>query len=143
MGYHAGSLLPLDDNAIVLKAKSDLDAMLGSPCAAASVVDAAVVRLPGGVNWYFPGSYRDMPDVTSDSVPNAFFVGDLVRSDHGSWSQEKAFVTGLEAANAISGKPLTDGVIPLKVDEPHVDAGRVALRTLRRLGGPSFADFLW
>ena len=91
--YHAASLLVMSDEAIVSKVKNDLDTLLGKQCINAQVVDAAIVRLPQAVNWYCPGSYANMPDTRSDSIPNAFFCGDLVRSRHGSWSQEKAFVT--------------------------------------------------
>ena len=51
-------------------------------------------------------------------------MGDLVKSRHGSWSQEKAYVVGLEAANAILGRPAEHGIVPLDEDEPHVAAGR-------------------
>ena len=91
--YHAASLLVMSNEAIVSKVKNDLDTLLGKQCINAQVVDAAIVRLPQAVNWYCPGSYANMPDTRSDSIPNAFFCGDLVRSRHGSWSQEKAFVT--------------------------------------------------
>ena len=37
-------------------------------CGAAAVVDAAVVRLPGAVNWYYPGSYQDMPSVAPHAM---------------------------------------------------------------------------
>ena len=146
--YHAQSLLVMSDEQLVAKAKANLDTMLGADCAAASVVDAAVVRLPQAVNWYCPGSYDDLPSLRSEAIPNAYFVGDLVKSSHGSWSQEKAYVTGIEAANAILGKPEGDGIVPLDADEPHVKLGRDAVAAARRawpLPGkpPSLADFLW
>ena len=61
---------------------------------------------------------------------------------------------GIEAANAILGRPADEGVVPLKPDEPHVAAGRVASKMarsalaapLKALGisdvGPSLVDFL-
>ena len=109
------------------------------------MVDAAIVRLPAAVNWYYPGSYADLPDLRSKATRNAFFVGDLVKSRHGSWSQEKAYVVGLEAANAILGRPAEHGIVPLDEDEPHVAAGRKAVGAVRGLLGdrtPSLADFL-
>jgi len=116
----------------------------------AQVIDAAVVRLPAAVNWYFPGSYRSLPDVRSPSLSNVYFAGDVVRSRHGSWSQEKAYVTGIEAANAILGRTADTDVIPLRPAEPHVEAGRVASKLLRGVlsGGnmdkaPSLANFMW
>ena len=102
--YHANQILLMNDDDIVAKVKSDLDTILGTQCERAKVVDAAVVRLPAGVNWYFPGSYQDMPKVKSAALGNVFFAGDIVRTRHGSWSQEKAYVTGVEAANLILGR---------------------------------------
>jgi len=144
--YHADPLLAMDDDQIVAKARADLGRMYGAQMGAASVVDAAVVRLPNAVNWYSPGSYKNMPDAVSQAIPNAYFVGDLVRTRHGSWSQEKAFVTGVEAANLIRGRPRDEGVLPLAADEAHVAAGRRGVRALRSFLGrraPSIAGFLW
>jgi hypothetical protein len=91
-----------------------------------------------------------MPDTKSESIANAYFVGDIVRSRHGSWSQEKAYVTGIEAANAILGRPVNTDIIPLSADEPHVAFGRSMVsigKTLLGQGDPSRApplvDFLW
>ena len=133
-------------DAVAATATRDLDTWRGADGAAAAVVDAAVVRLPRGVNWNYPGVYKDLPEPTSSSVPNAHFVGDLVKSRHGSWSQEKAFVTGLEAANRILGRRADEGIVPLGSDEPHVAAGRTAVSAARGLLGeraPSLADFIW
>jgi uncharacterized protein with NAD-binding domain and iron-sulfur cluster len=148
--YHADTLLVMSDENIAEKAKQDLNTMLGVDCAAAKVVDAAIVRLPNAVNWYFPDSYKDMPNLQFQALANVHFAGDLVRTRHGSWSQEKAFVTGMEAANSIRGKPLDESIIPLPQDEPHVALGRSAASTFRTLLGagdknkaPSFVDFLF
>lgn len=148
--YHSSSLLVMDDDAIVNKVKTQLDTILGEQCVKASVVDAAIVRLPNAVNWYYPGSYKDMPDVKSNALHNVYFVGDIVRTRHGSWSQEKAFVTGIEAANLILKKPTNDGVIPLEKDEAHVQFGKDLVATAKQvLGrgdpsrGPSLVDFLF
>merc|ERR1719433_2638980 len=114
--YHAGSLLPLADSEIVAKVKGYLNKMVPA-FTTAKVVDAAVVRLPSAVNWYFPGSYRSCPDVRSSSFNNVYFAGDVVRTRHGSWSQEKAYVTGIEAANAILRRGASHGVAPLRPPE--------------------------
>lgn len=147
--YHASPLLVMDNISIVAKVKEDLDTILGTECKSAKVVDAAVVKLPKAVNWYYPGSYADMPDVKSNSVENLFFVGDIVRTRHGSWSQEKAFVTGIQAANKIMGSPINENVIPLSDDEAHVAFGRNAVSLAKYVAGfgdksrgPSLADFL-
>jgi uncharacterized protein with NAD-binding domain and iron-sulfur cluster len=129
--YHANTLLVLSDDDLVAKVKSDLDNLLGLQCARASVVDFAFVRLPSGVNWYFPGSYQYMPDVCSESLENVFFAGDIVRTRHGSWSQEKAFVTGIQAANSAMGRPADDGIIPMYADENHVKLGKTIVSWFR------------
>jgi uncharacterized protein with NAD-binding domain and iron-sulfur cluster len=146
--YHANKLLVLSDHDIVQKVKRDLDRILVDS-GAASVVDAAVVRLPQGVNWYFPGSYQDMPDTRSSDIGNLYFAGDIVRSRHGSWSQEKAFVTGIEAANAILGKSPTANILPMAADELHVQLGKRIVNLAKSVLGrgdpwkaPSLADFL-
>ena len=95
------------------------------------------------MNWYYVGSHDSMPDLASEAIPNAFFVGDLVKTRHGSWSQEKAYVTGMQAANIISGRPADEGVVPLKPDEAHVAAGRSAVRAAQKVGVPSLVDFVW
>jgi uncharacterized protein with NAD-binding domain and iron-sulfur cluster len=154
--YHAATLLVLSDDEIVRKAKADLDTILGTTCQGASVTDAAVVRLPEGVNWYFPGSYADMPDLKSSSLDNVYFAGDIVRTRHGSWSQEKAFVTGLQAANLLLDRPVDQNVLPVPADEGHVQFGKKVFRMFQSMlgggrggdvskGGPLFSlvDFLW
>ena len=147
--YNADSILVMDEDAIVSKVKGYLDNILGDAARNAEVVDAAVIKLPEAVNWYFPGSYKSMPSVKSGSISNLYFAGDIVKTRHGSWSQEKAYVTGIEAANMIKGKSVTENIIPLPSDEPHVSAGRIASSILRStLGGgntkngPSLVDFL-
>lgn len=145
--YYASKLLVLSDEDIVAKAKRDLDTILvGS--STTKVVDAAVVRLPQGVNWYYPGSYKDMPDTQAASLSNLYFAGDIVRSRHGSWSQEKAFVTGKEAANAILGKPLDYNILPVAADQLHVQAGKTIVNLAKSIlgrgdpwKGPSLVDF--
>ena len=86
-----------------------------------------------------------MPDRRSAAIPNAYFAGDLVRTRHGSWSQEKALVTGLQAASAAAaklpkvagataGRVSEAGLAPLDVEktEPHVALARRANRELFR-----------
>jgi uncharacterized protein with NAD-binding domain and iron-sulfur cluster len=148
--YHSDTVMVMSDEMIAQKAKRDLDTMLGAKCAAANVVDAAIVRLPNAVNWYFPDSYKDMPSTKSESLSNVYFAGDLVKIRHGSWSQEKAYVSGIEAANVIRGKKRDDGIIPLPKDEPHVAFGRFAVSTVKSILGlgdkskaPSLVDFLF
>ena len=102
-----------------------------------------MVRIPGGVTWFYPGSHALLPPGKSAAVSNLFYVGDYVRSRHGSWSQEKAYVTGMEAANAIAGVEVCR-VVPLKEDEAHVAAGAGAVAAARSLFPflPAIPDFL-
>jgi len=149
--YHANPLLVMDDESLVEKVKRDIDTIIGQECKDAEVLDAAIVKLPKAVNWYYPGSYKDMPDLTSNSLSNLYFVGDIVRTRHGSWSQEKAYVTGIQASNAIMGENDIDkGVVPLEKEENHVQFGRdivTLAKTVLGLGdasrGPSLVDFLY
>jgi hypothetical protein len=63
--------------------------------------------------------------------------GDWIVTRHGSWSQEKAYVTGLEAANQVIqqfGKGSLASIIPVEPDEPHIQLGRSLNRSLRGLG---------
>ena len=64
------------------------------------VIDSSVVRIPNGKTGYAPGSYSNAPS-TSTSIPNLFIAGDYVRSEHGSFNQEKAYVSGLEAVSQL------------------------------------------
>jgi Uncharacterized conserved protein len=144
--YHAASLIVMDNESIVKKVKRDLDIMLGYTCQRAQVVDAAIVRLPNAVNWYSPGSYANMPNIQSKSISNVYFVGDIVKTKHGSWSQEKAYVTGAEAANVILGRPIDTNIISLSPDEVHVAAGKqlvTMFKSVVGLGDQSLVDFLW
>ena len=127
--YHAASLLPLSDEDIAAKCHSHLSKLFPQ-FKDAKVVDACVVRLANSVTWFAPGSNALLPDTKSKAFENVYFAGDFVRSKHGSWSQEKAYVTGAEAANAIIGREVAP-VVPLPQDEPHVGAARAAVRAVR------------
>lgn len=131
--YHSSSLLVMSDDDIIHKVKNELNTILGSSCIQAEVIDAAIIRLPQSVNWYYPGSYSNMPDMRSSSIRNVYFAGDIVRTRHGSWSQEKAYVTGIEAANAIIKRSIDYGIMPLSNDEPHVAFGRYVVGATKRL----------
>ncbi len=66
-----------------------------------AVEDVAVVRVGNAVSHFAPGTYRNFPGIRSESLENLCFAGDWVdRGGHRSWSQEKAYVTGLQAAKA-------------------------------------------
>lgn len=133
--YHANQLLPMSDDHILAKVRKDLTACVPG-FANAKLEDHSVIRLPNAVTHFSPGSRQSMLPVNT-SVQNLFMSGDWIITDHGSWSQEKAYVTGLEAANkAIAhlnyGSPAT--IIPIEPDEPHIQVGRQLNRMVRDVG---------
>ncbi|MBE9078196.1 FAD-dependent oxidoreductase, partial [Romeria aff. gracilis LEGE 07310] len=135
--YHANQLLPLDDAEVVAQVQQDLAGCLPA-FAEAKVIDHSVIRLPQAVSHFAPGSYRYLPTVTT-SFLNLFMSGDWIANRHGSWSQEKAFVTGLEAANQVidylqvGQKAAIKAVTP---DEPHIQAARQLNRAVRTVTDP-------
>ena len=134
--YHANQLLPLSDEQILPLVQRDLAGCI-SAFGEANILDHAVVRISQGVSHFSPGSYRYLLPVTT-SVSNLFMSGDWIVTRHGSWSQEKAYVTGLEAANRViaqlgHGDPAE--IIPVVPDELHIQAARVLNRTLRQTVG--------
>jgi len=141
--YHANQLLPLDDEQIIAKVHQDLTTCIPQ-FQQAKVIDSSVVRLPKAVTHFSPGSYQWMlPSKTS--LSNLFMSGDWVITRHGSWSQEKAYVTGLEAANRVIqrlgiGTPAQ--IIAIEPDEPHITLARTANRTLRNWSD-RFLPSLW
>ena len=132
--YHANQLLPLDDGQILTQVQQDLAGCIPA-FGDAKIVDHSIVRIPQGVTHFAPGSYRYlMPGVTS--FDNLFMAGDWIVNRHGSWSQEKAYVTGLEAANQVikqfkQGQPAR--ILPVMPDEPHIQLAREVNRTWRSL----------
>ncbi|KAF8405455.1 hypothetical protein HHK36_010361 [Tetracentron sinense] len=127
--YHANQLLPLNDDDIVSKVMSCLSKCI-KDLEVATVVEKEVGRFPKSLTHFFPGSYKYMMR-GSTTFPNMFMAGDWIITRHGSWSQEKSYVTGLEAANRVVDY-LEEGsfakIIPVEKDEPHVQA----LRSLNR-----------
>lgn len=131
--YHANQLLPMSDDQIVAKLHRDLTTCV-SGFRDVSVVDHSVVRLPKAVTHFSPGSYRSMLPCTTP-ISNVWMSGDWVITRHGSWSQEKAYVTGLEAANRVIaqfqlGQPAA--ILPVEADEPHIRVGRLLNQTFRQ-----------
>jgi uncharacterized protein with NAD-binding domain and iron-sulfur cluster len=137
--YHANQLLPLTDEEIIPLVQQNLAGCLPA-FGEAQVVDAHVTRLPQAVTHFAPGSYRYlMPCQTP--LENVFMGGDWIVNRHGSWSQEKAYVTGLEAANAViaqcqQGQPAN--ILPVIPDEPHIQWARSLNRSIRDRFTPIF-----
>ena len=111
----------------------------------AQVVDSHVMRYPSAVSWFSPGSYELRPTLAT-AVPNLVCAGDWVRMgtrEHGAKGlcQERALVSGLEAANLLARRGLLGGrreheVIPVRADELQVELGRTANKALAGVLGP-------
>ncbi len=140
--YHANQLLNLSDEQVIPLVQSDLAGCIPA-FGDAQVVDQSVVRIRQGVTHFAPGSYRYLlPGKTSFS--NVFMSGDWITTRHGSWSQEKAYVTGLEAANNVIdqlGTGQAASIIPIVPDEPHIQAARTINKVARKLGEQFLPQF--
>ena len=147
--YNAGALLPLSNEAIVdLLNKELLPSAVGA--FGGAVVDAhalpgrGVVALAGVVP-HGRRCRRRCPTVCA---------GDRVRMgerEHGAkGSAERAYVSGLEAANALARdgrlgpeRKAQHPVIPIRDDEPQVVAGRKANAAFQGLFKPLGLDSPW
>lgn len=140
--YHANQFLPLSDAEIVPLVQRDLARCIPA-FREAKVIDSSVIRLPRAVTHFAPGSYQYMlPGVTS--IENVFMSGDWIINRHGSWSQEKAYVTGLEAANLVISQ-LRRGtkaeIIPVEADEPHIQTARSLNQQFRNFNQTLLPNF--
>lgn len=140
--YHADQLLPLSDEEILPLVQRYLATCIPA-FRTAKIIDHSVIRLPQAVSHFKPGSYRYLLPATT-SLKNVFMSGDWIVNRHGSWSQEKAYVTGLEAANQVidsfgQGEKAT--IIPVEPDEPHILLGRSLNQNIRGLVQPFFPNF--
>lgn len=137
--YHANQLLPMSDGEIVRKVQRDLSVCVPE-FANAKAIDHSVIRVRQGVTHFAPGSYQYLLPAKT-GIQNVFMAGDWIITRHGSWSQEKAYVTGLEAANLVIDR-LKMGekaaIIPVEPDEPHIQG----LRSLNQMFRGSIERFL-
>ena len=140
--YHANQLLPMSDQEIIRKVHRDLTTCIAE-FGNAEIIDSSVIRIPQGVTHFAPGSYQHLLRVNTE-IPNLFMSGDWIITDHGSWSQEKAYVTGLEAVNQVinqfkQGK--TANIIPVEKDEPHIQLARTVNKNIRALAENLLPNF--
>ncbi|WP_066383357.1 hydroxysqualene dehydroxylase [Anabaena sp. CA = ATCC 33047] len=140
--YHANQFLTWSDEEIVGTVQRYLTTCVPG-FREAQVIDSSIIRLPQAVTHFAPGSYRYMLPAQT-SFANVFMSGDWIVNRHGSWSQEKAYVTGLEAANLVisnlaSGTPAE--ILPVEPDEAHIQVARKVNQTVRELGKSILPDF--
>ncbi|KAG8065721.1 hypothetical protein GUJ93_ZPchr0004g39556 [Zizania palustris] len=132
--YNASHLLPLNDEQIVSEASSHLIKCI-QDFEGATVIQQMVRRSPKSTMHFLPGSYKYTLR-GSTTLPNLFVAGDWIVNRHGSFSKEKAYVTGLEAANRVVDY-LGDGdfakIIAVEGDEPHIETARSINRSVNEL----------
>lgn len=138
--YWAGAVSLLSDEDIVRLLSTELLPAAVPAFAAATVLDSCVIRCPGAVSWFSPGSATLRPPLRPVGVSNLACAGDWVRlgdREHGAKGlcQERALVAGYEAANSLIrdgtlGVPLAGqhAVLPIRADELQVVAGKAAAK---------------
>jgi uncharacterized protein with NAD-binding domain and iron-sulfur cluster len=140
--YHGNQFLPLSDEQIVRRVQRYL-ATCVPDFQEAKVIDYGVVRLPQAVTHFSPGSYPYLLTAKT-AIKQVYMSGDWIINRHGSWSQEKAYVTGLEAANLVIDSfefgNLAE-IIPVESDEPHIQFGRSLNKSWRELRKTILPDF--
>ncbi|MDY6784259.1 MAG: FAD-dependent oxidoreductase [Cyanobacteriota bacterium] len=140
--YHANQLLPMTDEEIVAKVCRDIGTCIPE-FRGANIIDSSVIRVRQGVTHFAPGSYQYLLPAQT-SIPNLLMSGDWVVTRHGSWSQEKAYVTGLEAANLVIdrfGMGRKAEIIPIEPDEPHIQIARQLNKGVREWVGGWLPEF--
>jgi uncharacterized protein with NAD-binding domain and iron-sulfur cluster len=140
--YHGNQLLPLSDEQIVQRVQGYLATCIPD-FQEAKVIDSGVVRLPQAVTHFSPGSYPYLLTAKT-GIKQVYMSGDWIVNRHGSWSQEKAYVTGLEAANLVIdsfnvGNPAD--IVPVESDEAHIQVGRALNRSWRDIRKTILPDF--
>ena len=141
--YHANQFLPLSDGEIIKMVQIYLATCIPE-FIEAEIIDQSVVRVREAVTHFFPGSYQYLLSAKT-SFDNVFMSGDWIVSRHGSWSQEKAYVTGLEAANLVVDKfnlGEKANIIPVEKDEEHIQLARKINKSVREIGKSIFPN-IW
>ena len=140
--YNASEIATLSDEQIIATLMQELLPQAVPAFRQARVVDSEVRRYPASVSLFSPGSFRQRPPLET-SLPSVVCAGDWVRMgerEHGAKGlcQERAYVSGLEAANSLLQRGIVTGgdgvnsrrhrVIPIHADEPQVLLGRALNR---------------
>ena len=136
--YNASAIAELSDQEVVDCLMQDLLPMAQPAFRGAVVVDQEVRRYPRSVSLFSPGSFIQRPPLET-SLASVVCAGDWVRMgerEHGAKGlcQERAYVSGLEAANSLLRRGIVKGsnassgqqhpVFPIRADEPQVVLGR-------------------
>lgn len=151
--YNAGALLPLSDEEIVRLLTEELLPAAVPAFGNAQVLDSHVMRFQSAVSWFSPGSYERRPSLETP-LKNLVCAGDWVRMgdrEHGAKGlcQERALVSGLEAANLLARQGVLGtssrqhDVIPVRDDELQVQLGRAANKTVAQVLGPFGLNSPW
>jgi uncharacterized protein with NAD-binding domain and iron-sulfur cluster len=130
--YNSSSIATLSDEDIVKTLMNELLPECVEAFRDANVVDSCVRRYPQAVSHFSPGSFSKRPPLQT-SIDNVVCAGDWVRLGDREFGakglcQERAFVTGIEAANELVfktfGKAASEAkkhpVIPIRADELQV-----------------------
>jgi uncharacterized protein with NAD-binding domain and iron-sulfur cluster len=145
--YNGGAVACLCDADIISLLLDELLPAAVPGFKGAKAVDSHVVRCPGAVTWFSPGSFESRPPLET-TISNVVCAGDWVRMgdrEHGAKGlcQERAYVCGLEAGNSLMRRgELTRSagggearelagvgphpVLPVRADELQVVLGRAA-----------------
>lgn len=140
--YHSNQMMHLEDKEIISLVQNYLAKCI-SAFKEAEVIESSVIRLPQAVTHFAPGSYQHMLQKET-VIENVFMSGDWIKSSHGSWSQEKAYVTGLEAANQVINKfahGVLAQILPVEEDELHIKIARTINHIARQSTKNAFPDF--
>jgi uncharacterized protein with NAD-binding domain and iron-sulfur cluster len=134
--YNSSAIATLSDEDIVKTLTRDLLPEAVEAFRDAGVVDFCVQRYPQAVSHFSPGSFAKRPPLQT-SIANVVCAGDWVRMGDREFGakglcQERAFVSGIEAGNALLVETLgvsrAEGkkhpVIPIRADEMQVEIGR-------------------
>jgi len=151
--YNAGALLALSDDEILRLLLEELLPQAVPEFRMAKALDSCVQRYPGAVSWFSPGSYRSRPTLETP-IDNLVCAGDWVRMgsrEHGAKGlcQERALVSGLEAANSLARRGLLGDhrrehlVIPVRDDEIQVQLGRQVNRSVSGILQPFGLSSPW
>ena len=136
--YNATAIAALSDQEIVHILLNELLPQVVPGFRQAQALDFEVRRYPGSVSLFSPGSFNKRPPLQT-SLPSVVCAGDWVRMgkrEHGAKGlcQERAYVSGLEAANALLRSGVAKGpnaswrpehpVRLIRPEEPQVLIGR-------------------